>query len=57
MGDDEAESSIWVQFKIGAAVRKKSRVDDEIRDFRRFGCFSFFFLNSYLFLNFKNKMN
>ena len=33
MGDDEAESPIWVQFKIGAAVRKKSRVDDEIRDF------------------------
>ena len=33
MGDVEAESPIWVQFKIGAAVRKKSRVDDEIRDF------------------------
>ena len=52
MGDDEVESPIGVQFKIGAAVRKKSGVDDEIRDFEDL---DFFFFNSYLCLIFKNK--
>ena len=47
IGDDEAESPFLVQFEIGAVVRKKYRVDDEIRDFLRFGRFSLFI---YLFL-------
>ena len=42
IGDDEVDSPIFVQFEIGAVVRKKYRIDDEIRDFLRFGCFSLF---------------